>query len=62
MERLAQPESNVYELLDLHHLLAIHEGDMEDIAERENRIKAKWQADESKAAGLFISVHSAFNR
>jgi hypothetical protein len=43
-----------------HQLLAIHERDVEDIAEREDRIKGKWQVDESKGAGRFLSLHFAF--
>jgi hypothetical protein len=53
LERLAQPGLNVHELMDIHQLLAIHEQDLADIAEWEDRVKGKWQVDGSEAAGQF---------
>jgi hypothetical protein len=39
--------------MDIHQLLAIHEQDLADIAEWEDRVKGKWQVDGSEAAGQF---------
>ena len=45
--------------MDIHQLLAIYEQDLADIAEREDRVKGKWQTDESNAASQFLSHFAA---